>query len=139
MRPEMRGGVTVALYAADYFRGPDDADVFMVRVPRGSWLPGEVMDKPHRIRWAFRDGVDDVFAGELLVHLRMRASHAGHRRNAIRRVYRWPLPRRIRAALEDRPLRAHVPAEWWARFAVSREKATENYLLAVINAVDPSH
>jgi hypothetical protein len=105
MRPVSGGRVEIALYSVHLppGLGPDTAEVWVVRVPVGSWLPGEVMDKPWRIRWAVEVSQGDEFAGEVLLRRVVVPSHAGHRRlNANRRVWRWPLPRKIRRALGDR-------------------------------------
>lgn len=98
MRPEPAGGVTISLYAAEYF--DDGAEVWIVRVPRGSRIPYEVIDKPHRIRWVMHAEPGSGFEGEVLEHRTVGPSHHGHRRLASRRhLWRWPLPPRILRAL----------------------------------------
>lgn len=98
MRPEPEGGVSIALYASEYFN--ENTEVWIMRVPRGSWLPYEVMDKPHRIRWGVNSQWPHV-AGELLLHKQIPPSHSGHRRTRRNtRIYRRRLPRKLRQALD---------------------------------------
>lgn len=112
MRPEPEGGVSIALYAAEYFYDNDDAEVWIVRVPRGSWLPGEVMDKPHRIRWALSKD-DPDWAGDVQLRVCLPRSDRGHRRGRRHREFwHWPLPRKIRTALQPPARFIHRPAEW---------------------------
>jgi hypothetical protein len=107
MRPPLVGGLDIAAYIESSYDPwgyvaalGRYAEAWVVWVPRESWLPYEVMDKPHRIGWSLTS--HERFAGTVLSRTVLPASHRGHRRmNSNRRVYRWPLPRRILAALAD--------------------------------------
>lgn len=101
MLPARHAGVAIALYIRDYFDPTRKTwEVWIVTVPRGSWIPGQVMDKPHRIAWVAREPDDPLSGGQVLLHQRVPASHRGHRRlRHNRHVYRWPMPRPIRTAL----------------------------------------
>lgn len=99
MRPN-RDGISIAVYTGSGFgRLEREAEVWIVDCPAGTLLPHEVMDKPHRVRWVLDTPSDDVEYGALSVERRrVPRSHRGHRRlNPRRRVWVWPLPRRIRA------------------------------------------
>lgn len=98
MRPEKPGGVTISVY---FGRGIEwdsvRAEVWTVRVPAGSWLPAEVIDKIHRIRWCLDAGEDSGFQALAIERRTLPASHRGHRRLAYRRhIDRWP--RKLQAA-----------------------------------------
>jgi hypothetical protein len=105
MRPETHG-LTVAVYSGDGFGHRTDgrAETWIVNVPPASWIPGEVMDKPHRIRWVLANHGDPHCGALRIIRRVVPPSHRGHRRlNRHRMVWRDPLPRRIRAALTTAP------------------------------------
>lgn len=103
MRPEP-AGVGIAVYTGDGFGHlrPGVAETWVAHVDHTSPLPSVVMDKPHRIRWAIDPANGPEYYVASSVHRRpVDACHRGHRRlSQRRRVWRWPLPRPIRAALE---------------------------------------
>lgn len=102
MRPEKPGGASIALYYGDCALGVQDvhSEVWIVRVPRGSFVPVNVLDKPHRISHVERYPGDPQFGGQVLLHEPVRPSHAGHRRcKRSRRLWADRLPRKIWLAI----------------------------------------
>lgn len=108
VRPE-DDGVSIAVYLGEYQR-LGEAEIWVVRVLRGSSLLDTIMDKVHRIRWVSHNGrgdVSGVVAGicedfrviQWERHIEP-ASHQGHRRMRYKLHLRLdPLPRKIREAI----------------------------------------
>lgn len=118
MRPEPPGGVTIAVYTTKnyYFRldDPGEAHIWVVQVPRGSDLPAEVIDKPHRIRWANADeechcdpGRDFCVHATWILAWPTKPSHGrlNRRLNWNRHIWKTRLPRKVLAALRPLPMR----------------------------------
>ncbi len=100
VRPE-DDGASIAVYLGEYREDQSVAEIWVVRVRRGSDLLDTIMDKVHRIRWAAND--DDPHDWRKVMsceHRLVPASHHGHpRENWNRRIWLDPLPRRIQEAI----------------------------------------
>lgn len=109
VRPE-QDGATIAVYLGGY-SDPETAEIWQVRVRRGSSLLDTIMDKVHRIRWVADAGswdpsgiVSGLCADFGVVSYDRRqvpVSHHGHPRCNHNR-YIWlgdNLPRRVREAI----------------------------------------
>lgn len=114
MRPESRGGVTIALYAANYFDDSGHAHIWLVQVPRCSDLPFEIVDKPRRIKWANADeechcdhSHDFCTHATWIITWLTQSSHGRHNRrlNWNRHIWKTRLPRKVLAALRPLPMR----------------------------------
>jgi hypothetical protein len=109
VRPET-DGATIAVYLGDYY-DTGVADIWQVRVLRGSDLLDTVMDKPHRVHWVADRGdwdpsgvVPSLCEGFKVVefdHQRVPSSHYGHPRcNYNRSIWLGdPLPRKVHEAV----------------------------------------
>lgn len=97
MRPE-DDGVSIAVYGHDYF--DSDTRIYVARVPRGSYLPWEVVDKPHRIRWGVNSN-DPLWRATEFSWWLTAPPQRRHRRTPSRRwIWNGDLPPKIRRALE---------------------------------------
>jgi hypothetical protein len=108
VRPEP-DGASIAVYLGGYYDGRT-ADIWVVRVGRGSDLLDTIRDKIHRIGWVEHRGSEDpsgviaALSDNFLVrsyeHRQEPISHRGHPRlNHNRRIWLDPLPRRIQEAI----------------------------------------
>jgi hypothetical protein len=105
-------GATIAVYlSGGYVNDDNRAEIWTVRVRRGSTLLDTIMDKVHRVRWVRDQGSSDgsgvvssLCGGFNVVSWDCReapASHRGHpRENWNRRIWLDPLPRRVREAID---------------------------------------
>jgi len=108
VRPEA-GGASIAVYLGGFY-DEQIADIWTVRVLRGSSLLDTIMDKVHRIRWVADNGswdgsgiVPALCSGFKVVsheHHQEPISHQRHRRlNHNRHIWLDPLPRAVRDAI----------------------------------------
>lgn len=99
VRPE-DDGASIAVYLGEYYE-QGVADIWVVRVRRGSGLLDTIMDKVWRIRFAAEPDPEDLDKVVSYEHRRVPASHQGHPRcNSNRHIWLGdPLPRRVKDAI----------------------------------------
>lgn len=107
MRPHPEGGLEVCVYDSCGFGSfweDGVGEVWIVHCLPGSWLPKHIQDKPHRVRWALdsENGHEIVTARYSIHNGRFPAGvvKRRHRREHFKHYYhRWPLPRKLVAAI----------------------------------------
>lgn len=112
MKPARMSGVLVKAYFGVGAWGDlvGRAEVIYAWYPRGSDMPWQIMDKPHRMSSmtnTAEEYVDNEWDyGIIIKRFEVPQTHFGHRRfrngrNHRRFIHRYPMPRAILAALGD--------------------------------------